>query len=106
MRACRLKCVFFSRNNLKVCATLKFLAAAAHTLRGGLIFIHASADDLLHAPDQPALQADLDAVWVRGRIGQDRLDDALGQLSAGLILFLNNADAQSGFDVRAALAAG
>ena len=56
-------------------------------------------NDLFHPPDLPIHQADLDAVRVGGRIGQNVFDDPFNKFAAGLVLFAHNAHAQTGFDV-------
>lgn len=40
-------------------------------------------------------------MWMRGRLGQDVFDDALGQFSAVLVLLQNNADKLAGPDIAA-----
>ncbi len=57
--------------------------------------------NFLHAPNLPALQTDLDAMWVRGRLGQNVFNDAFCKLAAALILLHNNANIQARFDVGA-----
>ena len=54
---------------------------------------------IFHPSHLPIHQADLDAVRVDGRAGQNIFDDALGQLAGRLVLFQDNADALSGFDI-------
>jgi hypothetical protein len=45
-----------------------------------------------HPSHLPIHQADLDAMRMHGRTGQDILDDALGELAGGLVLFQDDAD--------------
>jgi len=57
--------------------------------------------DLLHPSNRAAHQADFDAVWMRGRTGQDIFDDAFRQFTRGLILLENDQHFDAGFDVGA-----
>ena len=57
--------------------------------------------DLLYAPHLSILQADLDAVRVGRRAGQDILHDAFGELAGRLILLEDDQNGHAGFDVGA-----
>jgi len=56
-------------------------------------------DYLFYPPHLPVLQADLYAVRVRCRAGEDIFDDALGELAGWLILLEDNQHRHAGFDV-------
>jgi len=49
----------------------------------------------------PVNEADLNAMRVGGRTGQDILQDALGQPASLLVLFQDDPDAQTGFELQA-----
>jgi hypothetical protein len=55
----------------------------------------------LDPPNLPAHQTDLDAVRMGGRVGQDILNNALGQFAAGLVLLQDDLYPQSAVDVGA-----
>lgn len=57
--------------------------------------------NLLDAPDLPGLQTDLDAVRVRGRVGQDILDHTPGQFAGGLVLLEHDQNGHARLDIGA-----
>lgn len=67
------------------------------------MFSPLSAHDFLYAPHGAALQTDLDAMWMRGRLGQDLPDDSFGQFTRALILLEDDQHRHAGFDLRAGL---
>ena len=54
-----------------------------------------SYDYLFHTPNPAIHQADLDAMRMRGRMGQEVFDHAFSQLSGRLVLLQDNPDPQT-----------
>ena len=56
-----------------------------------LILIDLFRYNLLHAPDLPVREHDLDAVRMKAAVGEDAHHDAVGQFTRALIGFLHDA---------------
>ena len=75
----------------------KIVAPAAEPLERWL------GKNLLHAPDDPAIQHDFDSVRVIRGLCENPLNDAFCQLPGALILLFHDPDSKSGSNVGASL---
>jgi hypothetical protein len=66
-------------------------------------FISLLLNDLFDPSHLPIHQADLDAVRMIWRLGENILDDAFGQFACALILFQDDQHGHAGFDAGAGL---
>lgn len=57
--------------------------------------------DVVNSADLTIYQADFDAVGMGGGIGQDVFDDALREFAGALILFEDDGDRDTGFNILA-----
>lgn len=64
----------------------------------------ATSNNFLNTSNDSVLQHDFDAMRMVRRLCQDSLDDTFRELSGPLILFFNDADLHSGFDIGSVLA--
>ncbi len=66
-----------------------------------LVDLVVSFNDRLNAPHSAVFEHYLDAMWVSRTAREDARNNAFGQLTSALVLFLNNLDAQTGLDFTA-----
>jgi hypothetical protein len=71
--------------------------------KGRCLFISSLLHDLFDSSHLPIHQADLDAVRMIWRLGENILDDAFGQFACALILFQDDQHGHAGFDAGAGL---
>jgi hypothetical protein len=64
-----------------------------------LIKLFLVIQDLLHTPDLPVCQTDLDPMRVGGGVGQKVFDGADGLAASPLVLFEDDGDAEAGADI-------
>ena len=63
-----------------------------------------SFDNLFNSPNRPAFQADFDAMRVAWRSAQDILHNSPGEPPGALILFQDDEDPKTGFDIVSVIA--